>query len=48
MIDTKECLEALRKAREEAWDEGAESVSYDPESRDFLAQPENPYRKPTP
>lgn len=37
--------EALRSACEKAWDEGADSVSYDPESRDFLTQPENPYRE---
>lgn len=36
--------EAIRRAKEEAWDEGADSVSYDRESRDFLSQPENPYR----
>lgn len=44
-LDFGKFAETLRAACEKAWDQGADSVSYDPESRDFLAQPENPYRR---
>ena len=34
----------LNEIRAEAWQEGAESAFYDPEIRDLVDYPENPYR----
>ena len=36
----------LNEIRAEAWEEGAESAFYDPEIRDLVDYPENPYRNP--
>lgn len=35
----------LASVKAEAWDEGAESAYYDPEYRDQVNYPDNPYRK---
>lgn len=35
----------LNRAKTEAWDEGAESAYYDPEYRDQVNYPDNPYRE---
>lgn len=40
--------EEIRKAKEEAWFEGAESAFYNPEIRGLVDYPDkNPYRKET-
>lgn len=35
----------LASVKAEAWDEGAESAYYDPEIRDQVNYPDNPYRE---